>query len=400
MAILNEHLRKLQGNYLFAQVEIEKKKFLEKNPDASLIHLGIGDTTIPIPECIEQQIRQKAKSLTQLSTYEGYLPSFGMPLLKEKIAASFYQNHLSAEEIFISDGAKCDLGRLQLLLSDKNKIALQDPSYPVYLDSSVILGKTGQFTGSQYEQVTYLPCTPENNFFPDIRLLQGVDLLFFCSPHNPTGTVPSKENLHLLVQTALKNDILIIYDSAYTAFIQRDYPIKTIYEIPDADRCVIEVSSFSKSMGFSGIRLGWTVVPKKLTIEKDSAFEYFQKIYSVFFNGASCLAQAAGLGIMTEIGLKKQKEMIDTYLARTHTLKKALLDSGFECYGGQHAPYCWVRYSPYGSWELFHILLQKCSIISTPGCGFGPHGEGFIRLSGLARAEDIEEASKRIKKYF
>lgn len=390
----NPHIAKLQANYLFTEIAAKKEAFLNKHPNADLISLGIGDTTEPIPEKITSAFIDQAKKLSKKETYTGYEPPFGREELRKLIAMKVYQNRILPEDIFVSDGSKCDIGRLQLLFSDKCQVAVQDPSYPAYVGATLLSGKSNG-------AIHYLPCTPTNNFCPSIKESQTVDLLYLCSPNNPTGSLFTKEQLESYVSYAKKEKIFIIYDTAYAAFIQDENIPKSIFEIPGAEEVAIETASFSKLFGFTGIRLGWTVVSSALTYQEGgSVREDWMKIITNTFNAASNLAQAGGIAALSEEGLKAGEELVHYYLKNACLLKKSVENSGFTVYGGDHAPYLWIDLKGKSSWEMFDYLLHEAHLITTPGVGFGPSGEGFLRMSAFGNQERIQEAAKRIERSF
>jgi len=342
----NPHLKNLKKHYLFPKVMKRRDAFLEKNPNSDLISLSIGDTTEPMP-----------------------------------VANTFY-NNIEPDEITISDGAKCDIGRLQMLFGSGITTAIQDPAYPAYVDTSHIAG----------QNIVYLPCTKENNFFPDLKNVPPVNLIWFCSPNNPTGAVATHEQLEELVHFAKKNHAIILFDTAYTSFIQDPTLPKTIYDIPGAHDCAIEIGSFSKMAGFAGLRLGWSVVPKALgEIHTD-----WLRLLASTFNGASRIVQAGGISVLSSEGLIKSKENTQFYLENGGIILEACKQ--LEIFGGVNTPYLWIDFSPLTSWEAFDLILEKTHIITTPGSGFGPAGEGYIRISTFGNRSKIEEAATRLHK--
>lgn len=384
----NPNIEKLPGGYLFPEINKRKKLFLEKNPTAQLISLGIGDTTQPIPPYINNALVEAAKGFGTHEGYKGYPPEKGVLELRKAIAEKLYQSQMDEDEIFISDGALCDIGRLQVLFGKEIRMAVQDPSYPAYVDTSIILGQT---------TITYMPCTPENNFFPDLSQIGPHDLLFFCSPNNPTGAAATYKQLELLVKWAQKNRAIIIYDAAYTNFIQDPDLPKTIYEIEGAETVAIELGSFSKMVGFTGIRVAWSVFPKQLKFEDGSQINSdWNRVHSTFFNGTSHIAQAGALAALTPQGLHEMKEMTQYYLENARLLRETFTELEYEVYGGQNSPYLWVRVPGETSWNAFKNFLENKHIISTPGSGYGPSGEGFLRFSSFAPREQILEAKKRL----
>lgn len=394
----NPHLAKLNSSYLFSFINQKKKKFIQENPGIELISLGVGDTTQPIPPYIANSLSQAAANLGTKEGYSGYGIEQGMGSLRKKIAERIYQNKIDPEEIFVSDGAKCDIGRLQVLFGKEITVAVQDPSYPVYVDGSVLQGVTGNFEPHRghYEGIVYMQCLPENHFFPSLHKMPNVDLIYICSPNNPTGYACTRKQLEELVNWAILHRALIIYDAAYSIYIRdKAYP-KSIYEIEGARKAAIEINSFSKMAGFTGVRLGWTVVPQELSYEDGSSVHVdWHRINTTIFNGASNIAQWGGMAVLDEKGWPAVQQQIDYYLENTKILREALHRYSIEFYGGIHAPYLWVRFPGKKSWDIFDWFLQKGHLITTPGSGFGPCGEGFVRLSALGDRESIHKAVQR-----
>lgn len=398
----NAHFAKLHSGYLFPEINKRKKHLLTNTPEAKIISLGIGDTTEPIFPVVSKAMQEYAKALGTHEGYSGYGFEQGNFQLRHLISETFYHGHIHSDDIFISDGAKCDLGRLQFLFGDHTKIALQDPAYPVYVDTSVIRGQTSTYDPehSLYKGLVYMPCLPENDFFPDLNKLPKVNVIFFCSPNNPTGAAATRDQLTELVAYAKKNQVLILYDAAYAAYIKDpNYP-KTIYEIEGAKEVAIEISSFSKMAGFTGLRLGWSVVPRELLYEDGSSIkDDWNRINSTFFNGASNIVQAGGIAALSNEGLLSMKQMIAYYMENASIIKNCLIEKGLRVYGGDQAPYLWAKFPNRLSWDVFEELLVKSHILSTPGVGFGPSGESFIRFSAFGQRTNIEEAAQRLKKH-
>lgn len=386
----NPHIAQLKSHYLFPEINQRKREFLTRYPDAKLISLGVGDTTEPLPFSIMTALSDSSKKLGTRSGYTGYGPEQGVEPLRKKIAEVIYGGLVQPDDIFISDGAKCDIGRLQILFGSHNSIAIQDPSYPVYLDGSKMQG---------ISKITFLPCSPENNFFPNLKLAKGVDLIYFCSPNNPTGVAATYAQLEELVEFAKKNGSIILYDSAYSSYIQDDRYPKSIFEIKGAKEVALETSSFSKMAGFTGVRLGWTVVPEELKFEDGSSVRKdWNRVTSTIFNGASTISQAGGLSILEKVGQQEVETLISFYKENGRIISQALLNKGFEVYGGTQAPYLWVRFKGKSSWDVFQDLLEKLHLVTTPGSGFGPGGEEFIRFTSFGSREKILEAASRIQK--
>ncbi|XP_072957862.1 probable LL-diaminopimelate aminotransferase, chloroplastic [Typha angustifolia] len=399
----NENMAKLQAGYLFPEIARRRSAHLLKYPDAKVISLGIGDTTEPIPEVITSAMAMRAHALSTIDGYSGYGAEQGDKKLRAAITSTYYRD-LGIEEadVFVSDGAKCDISRLQLLFGSKVKMAAQDPSYPAYVDSSVIMGQTGLFDKDveKYGNIEYMRCTYENGFFPDLSSMSRADIIFFCSPNNPTGAAASRDQLVKLVQFAKDNGSIIVYDSAYAMYISDDSP-RSIFEIPGAKEVAIETSSFSKYAGFTGVRLGWTVVPKELLFSDGSPVaKDFNRIVCTCFNGASNVAQAGGLACLSPEGLKAMHDTVRFYKENTEIIVDAFTSLGFNVYGGKNAPYVWVHFPGRSSWEVFAEILEKAHIVTTPGSGFGPGGEGFVRVSAFGHRENVLEAAKRLKQLY
>ncbi|KAK9790129.1 hypothetical protein WJX73_000275 [Symbiochloris irregularis] len=394
----NENIGKLQAGYLFPEIAKRRRLHQEQNPDAKIISLGIGDTTQPIPPSITRAMRDAAEGMGTIEGYSGYGAEQGRPELRESICSRYYAMHgLQAEEVFVSDGSKCDIGRLQVLFGQQMSVAVQDPSYPVYVDSSVIMGMTDGFNGSGYDNIQYMVCRPETDFFPDLSKVKRTDIIFFCSPNNPTGAAATREQLTELVQFARKNGSIIVYDAAYSAYISDERP-RTIFEIPGAQECAIETGSFSKYAGFTGVRLGWTVVPKALKYADGATVHAdFNRISTTIFNGASVIAQAGGLACLQPEGYREMGQLVDYYKENATILRQTFKEMGFTVHGGENAPYVWVGFPGRESWDVFSEILTQCNIVTTPGSGFGPAGEGFVRASAFGQRDDVLEAVERLK---
>ncbi len=389
MITRNACMEKLAAGYLFPEINRRKKLFLESHPGADLISLGIGDTTEPLSSHIAEALSISSSDLATTQGFFGYGPEQGMELLREKISKEIYGGRIASEEIFVSDGAKCDIGRLQALFGSNISIAVQDPAYPVYIDGSLIHG---------VKSIHNMLCTPENGFFPDLSLLPHVDIIYFCSPNNPTGAVSTRAQLEELVAYARQSRTLIIFDSAYASYIQDPELPRSIFEIPGAHEVAIEIGSFSKLAGFTGVRLGWTVVPEALKYENGISIRSdWNRITTTLFNGASIIAQKGGIAALEEKGQKDIRKLIAFYLENASLMKTALEEMGYTVFGGIHAPYLWVHFPGKKSWDVFQELLETVALVTTPGAGFGPGGEGFIRLSAYGRRETIERALKRLR---
>ncbi|MBP5442470.1 MAG: LL-diaminopimelate aminotransferase [Treponema sp.] len=400
----NSGFGNLAAGYLFPEVAKRRREYQAKHPDAKIISLGIGNTTEPLTPHIAKAMADYARGLGTASGYSGYGDEQGNTELREKIAEVLYKGMANADEIFISDGAKCDIARVQTLFGRKTPIAVQDPAYPVYVDGSVIVGAAGKAGKKGYKGVTYLPCTAENKFFPDLSVIQPNSLIYFCSPNNPTGATATKEQLKKLVAFANKNGCIIIFDAAYYAFIRNPALPKTIYEIPGARKCAIEINSFSKLAGFTGVRLGWSVVPSSLKFADGSSVrDDWNRVMTTLFNGASNIAQAGGLAALDEVGRKETKQLVDYYLENAKLMKEALTgknfaDAGVKVYYTGDSPYLWVYFPKYKSWDIFDKILNECNVVTTPGSGFGPAGEGYLRFSAFGHRKDVNEACKRLSK--
>ncbi len=385
----NPHMGALPANYLFQEVRRKARLFLEKEPGASLISLGIGDWTASIPQPIVQGLAEAVQDLGIQEKYTGYGPEQGIESLRALIASKMYPKHIEAEDVFISDGAKCDIARLQVLFGGSVSIAVQDPAYPVYVDGSLIKG---------VGRIIRMPCTPENNFFPE---LVRADILYFCSPNNPTGSVLTRDHMEQLVAFARKEGSLIIFDAAYRSYIRDDALPKSIYEISGAEEVAIETNSFSKSAGFTGVRLGWTVVPRTLKYaDGASVHQDWKRLIATLFNGASIIAQKGGIVALQQEGHLSTTTWIDRYLDNARLIKQTWEQLGYPVYGGEHAPYVWIQFPGRSSWDVFQTLLEKAHVITTPGSGFGPSGEGFLRMSAYGVPENIHSAVERIQRAF
>ncbi|MBN1156496.1 LL-diaminopimelate aminotransferase [Candidatus Woesearchaeota archaeon] len=392
----NKNMEKLISGYLFPEINKRKKALLEMNPKAKIISLGIGNTTQPLTSHVVSALKEASVAMGTKEGYSGYGDEQGLPALRKKISETLYNGTIGADEVFISDGAKCDIGRLQLMFGHDVSIAVQDPSYPVYVDGSVIIGATGKSKDGQFEKIHYMKCLPENDFFP--KLEKKTDLIYFCSPNNPTGAASTREQLNELVEFARKNNSIIIFDAAYSEFIKDKKIPKTIFDIEGAKDVAIEVNSFSKTAGFTGVRLGWCIVPKGLKYSDGSpVINDWNRIMTTVFNGASNIVQKAGLAILDKKGWKETKKLIDYYMKNAEIIKKGLDEMGIENYGGVNAPYVWARFPGKKSWDVFSEMLDNAHVVTTPGSGFGPAGEGFIRFSSFGNKEDTIEAMKRVK---
>ena len=397
----NENFAKLQAGYLFPEIARRRNAYLEKNPDAKIISLGIGDTTQPIPEHILGGLKSGAAKLGTKDGYTGYGAEQGTKELREKISSKLYNGLVAPDEVFVTDGAKCDIARLMMMFGKNVVSAVQDPSYPVYVDTAVMMGQTGDIdpkTG-QFKNIVYMPCNPSNNFFPDVTKLPRADVYYFCSPNNPTGAVATKAQLEGLVKFAKEQGSIIVFDAAYAPFIRTPGIPKSIYEIEGAKDVAIEVNSFSKYAGFTGVRLGWTVVPSNLKYSDGSPVRNdWNRVMTTAFNGASNIVQNGGLACLDDAGLKEIDTLIDYYLGNAKILRETFVELGFDVFGGVDAPYVFVQMKEgKGSWDSFSEILETIQVVTIPGAGFGPGGEGFLRMSAFAPRESCIEACKRFK---
>ncbi|KAE8077365.1 hypothetical protein FH972_015936 [Carpinus fangiana] len=401
----NANMEKLRSGYLFPEISRHELEHTQKCPHARLIRLGIGDTTEPIPEIITSAMAEHAHALSTVQGYRGYGAEQGNMALRRAIAETFYRDlGVKENEIFVSDGAQCDISRLQMLLGSNVSVAVQDPSFPAYIDSSVIVGQAGKFqeeTG-KYENIVYMKYGHDNNFFPDLSTTSRTDIIFFCSPNNPTGYAASRQQLKQLVEFAKANGSIIIYDSAYSTYISDESP-RSIFEIPGAKEVAIEISSFSKFAGFTGVRLGWTVVPEDLKYSNGfPVMNDYDRIVCTCFNGASSVVQAGGLACLSKEGYRALSRVVDYYRGNAEIIVDTFASLGLnlKVYGGRNAPYVWVRFPGYSSWDIFSEILEKTHIVTVPGRGFGPGGEEYIRVSAFGHRECILEASRRLKNLY
>ncbi|MGI5059000.1 LL-diaminopimelate aminotransferase [Treponema pectinovorum] len=394
----------LTAGYLFPEVARRRREYVALHPNAKIISLGIGNTTEPLSKHIAAAMSNYALSLATPEGYSGYGDEQGNSVLRAKIASVFYPGLAEEDEIFISDGAKCDIARIQTLFGSKVNVVLQDPAYPVYVDGSVVIGAAGKNTGNGYKGITYLPCTPENDFFPELSKVKKNSLIYFCSPNNPTGATATKNQLQTLVDFAISNGCIIIYDAAYSAFIRDETLPKTIFEVQGAKKCAIEVNSFSKPAGFTGVRLGWSVVPKDLKFaDGTSVNRDWNRVMTTLFNGASNIAQAGGIAALDEQGLLDMKAQVDFYLENGRLIKETLEGENFKkagvvSYFTGNGPYVWAKFPGKKSWQIFDLILDKCNVVTTPGSGFGPSGENFVRFSSFGHRSDVQEACQRLSK--
>lgn len=407
MALINEHFLKLQNNYLFSDIAKKVNSFKVTHPKAKLIRMGIGDVTQPLAPAVIEAMHKAVDEMAHKETFHGYGPEQGYPFLIDAIIKNDYASRgisLEPSEVFISDGAKSDCGNIGDMLRHDNSIGVTDPVYPVYIDSNVMSGRTGTLENGKWSDVVYIPCTETNNFMPDLPS-RRVDIIYLCYPNNPTGTTLPKEELKKWVNYALANDCIIMYDSAYEAYIQDPSIPHSIYEIKGAKKVAIEFRSFSKTAGFTGVRCGYTVVPKELnaftlTGERVPLNRMWNRRQCTKFNGTSYITQRGAEAVYSPAGKKQVKETIDYYMTNARIMRESLLHCGLRVYGGENAPYIWLK-TPEGlsSWKFFEKMLYEVYIVSTPGVGFGPSGEGFLRLTAFGDRDDTLEAMDRLKKW-
>ena len=409
MSYINENFLNLQQSYLFANIAKKVAKYSEEHPDKKIIKLGIGDVTRPIvPACVEAMHKAVDEIGTQ-EGFKGYGPEQGYEFLRKAIVEKDYKKRgvdLELDEIFVSDGAKCDCGNIVDIFAQDNKVAITDPVYPVYLDTNVMSGRSGEYdeNSGTYKNIVYLPVTAENNFMPELPK-EKVDMIYLCFPNNPTGTVLPKEELKKWIDYAKQNNSIILYDAAYEAFITEEDIPHSIYEIEGAKEVAIEFKSFSKTAGFTGVRCAYVVIPKEVKgYTKDGKTVDLNQLWNrrtcTKFNGTSYIVQRAAEATFTEEGQRQIKENINYYRENAKIIKEGLKEAGFTVYGGVNSPYIWLKV-PEGmtSWEFFDKLLEEVNIVGTPGSGFGPHGEGYFRLTAFGTRENTQEAIERIKNW-
>jgi LL-diaminopimelate aminotransferase len=407
MIKINENYLKLRSGYLFPEISRRVGAFLAKNADADVIKLGIGDVTEPLPDAVVEAIHRAAEQMGSRAGVKGYGPEQGYNFLIEAVIANDYKSRgvsLENNEVFVSDGAKCDTGNFQEIFGTDNVIAAADPVYPVYVDTNVMAGRTGQANKTgQFAGIVYMPCTPDNNFVPQLPK-EKVDLIYLCFPNNPTGAVATKEQLKKWVDYARTNKAIILFDAAYEAFISDNTIPHSIYEIEGAKQVAVEFRSFSKTAGFTGLRCAFTVVPKELKAWTSAGKAVdvnpiWHRRHCTKFNGASFISQAAAAAVYSEQGKKQVRKIIELYMSNAALIRGTLEKLGYEVYGGVNAPYIWLKTpDKMNSWEFFDYLLEKANVVGTPGSGFGAAGEGFFRLSAFGNPANIAKAMERFKK--
>lgn len=400
---INDNYLKLPGSYLFSTIGKKVAAFTEANPDKNIIRLGIGDVTQPLAPNIITALHSAVDEMADAKTFHGYAPDLGYEFLRSAIAKNDYADRgcsIAADEIFVSDGAKCDSGNIQEIFSVDNKIAVCDPVYPVYVDTNVMAGRTGTYdAGTEtWSDVIYMPCTADNNFAPELPK-ETPDIIYLCFPNNPTGSTVTKDQLQVWVDYANKEGAVIIYDAAYEAYISEENVPHSIYECEGARTCAIELRSFSKNAGFTGTRLGFTVIPKELKAGDVSLHSLWARRHGTKYNGAPYIIQRAGEAVYTPQGKEQLKQQVAYYMNNAKVIFDGLKDAGYTVSGGVNAPYIWLQ-TPKGmtSWEFFDYLLEKANVVGTPGSGFGPSGEGYFRLTAFGSYENTVAAIDRIKK--
>ncbi len=402
MVKVNEDYLKLRGSYLFSEIAKRVNAYATANPDKKIIRLGIGDVTRPLSPVVIDALHAAVDEMANEETFRGYAPDLGYEFLRTKIADIDYKKRgceIEADEIFVSDGAKCDCGNIQEIFAKESKVAVCDPVYPVYVDTNVMAGRAGEFDEARglWDNVVYMPCTKDNGFAPELPT-EVPDIIYLCFPNNPTGATITKAALQEWVDYANKNGSVILYDAAYEAYItEADVP-HSIYECEGARECAIELKSFSKNAGFTGLRLGYTVIPKSLVRGGTMLHSLWARRHGTKYNGAPYIVQRAGEAIYSELGMAQTREQIDYYMRNANTILSGLKAAGLEVSGGINAPYIWLK-TPNGltSWEFFDELLNKANVVGTPGVGFGPSGEGYFRLTAFGKYEATLEAIERIK---
>ena len=400
---INDNYLKLPGSYLFSTIAKKVAAYTQANPEQSIIRLGIGDVTQPLAPAIIDALHTAVDEMGVSETFHGYAPDFGYEFLRSAIAKNDYVQRgcdISADEIFISDGAKCDSGNIQEIFSKDNKIAVCDPVYPVYVDTNVMAGRTGVYDAKteMWSDVIYMPCTAENGFAPELPK-ETPDIIYLCFPNNPTGSTITKEQLQVWVDYANKVGAVIIYDAAYEAYISEEDVPHSIYECDGARTCAIELRSFSKNAGFTGVRLGFTVIPKELKCGDVTLHSLWARRHGTKYNVAQYIVQRAGEAVYSEAGKVQLKEQVAYYMKNAKTISNGLKEAGYTVSGGVNAPYIWLKTpDQMTSWEFFDYLLENAGIVGTPGSGFGPSGEGYFRLTAFGTYENTVAAIERIQK--
>ena len=402
MVTVNHNYLKLPGSYLFSTIGKKVRAYKEENPDKEVISLGIGDVTQPLVPAIIDALHGAVEEMAHAETFHGYAPDLGYEFLRRAIAKNDYQDRgcdIAADEIFVSDGAKSDSGNIQEIFGTDNKVAVCDPVYPVYVDTNVMAGRTGEYNRvrENFDGVIYMPCRKENGFLPEFPL-EVPDLIYLCFPNNPTGSAITKDELQKWVDYANKNGCVIIYDAAYEAYISEENVPHSIYECEGARTCAIELRSFSKNAGFTGVRLGFTAIPKELVRDGVSLHSLWARRHGTKFNGAPYIVQKAGEAVYSEAGKAQLKDQVGYYMRNAKLIHDELAKAGFSVSGGVNAPYIWLETpDKMTSWEFFDYLLKNANVVGTPGSGFGSHGEGYFRLTAFGTYENTLKAIDRIK---
>ena len=402
MVTVNHNYLKLPGSYLFSTIGKKVRAYKEENPEKEVISLGIGDVTQPLVPAIIEALHSAVEEMAHAETFHGYAPDLGYEFLRNAIAKNDYQDRgcdIEADEIFVSDGAKSDSGNIQEIFGTDNKVAVCDPVYPVYVDTNVMAGRTGEYNTvrENFDGVIYMPCCKENGFLPEFPS-EVPDLVYLCFPNNPTGSAITKDELQKWVDYANKNGCVIIYDAAYEAYISEENVPHSIYECEGARTCAIELRSFSKNAGFTGVRLGFTVIPKELVRDGVSLHSLWARRHGTKFNGAPYIVQKAGEAVYSELGKAQLKEQVGYYMRNAKLIHDELAKAGFSVSGGVNAPYIWLETpDKMTSWEFFDYLLREANVVGTPGSGFGAHGEGYFRLTAFGTYENTLKAIDRIK---
>ena len=402
MVTVNHNYLKLPGSYLFSTIGKKVRAYKEENPDKEVISLGIGDVTQPLVPAIIEALHGAVEEMAHAETFHGYAPDLGYEFLRRAIAKNDYQDRgcdIAADEIFVSDGAKSDSGNIQEIFGTDNKVAVCDPVYPVYVDTNVMAGRTGEYNTvrENFDGVIYMPCRKENGFLPELPS-EVPDLIYLCFPNNPTGSAITKDELQKWVDYANKNGCVIIYDAAYEAYISEENVPHSIYECEGARTCAIELRSFSKNAGFTGVRLGFTVIPKELVRDGVSLHSLWARRHGTKFNGAPYIVQKAGEAVYSEAGKAQLKDQVGYYMRNAKLIHDELAKAGFSVSGGVNAPYIWLETpDKMTSWEFFDYLLKNANVVGTPGSGFGSHGEGYFRLTAFGTYENTLKAIDRIK---
>ena len=402
MIKINENYMKLKASYLFSDIAKRVAAFQQAHPDLEIIKLGIGDVTRALPPACIEALHRAVDEMADDDTFHGYGPEQGYLFLREKIARHDYQDRgadIAPDEIFVSDGAKCDTGNIQEIFSADIRIAIPDPVYPVYLDTNVMAGRTGEYSGGRYDGIVYLEGNRANGFVPDLPT-EPVDLIYLCFPNNPTGATIDKRRLEEWVEFARVHKAVILYDAAYESFIRDDSIPRSIYEVEGAREVAIEFRSFSKTAGFTGTRCAFTVVPKSCraytsTGAENEVHALWNRRHTTKFNSVSYPVQRAAAAIYSEEGRRQAQELTDYYLSNAAVIRREMAALGYDCIGGENSPYIWVD-GRTDSWKFFDLLLEKAGVVCTPGAGFGKCGEGFIRISAFNSAQNVEKAMRRV----